>query len=185
MFWVYACVCFPHPRTYVHPSPPRPIVHKLYRLINTPHTPNSAAFEDPKCCFTCFLSFRFSYFRLIAFPLEWNTPASKPKSWGYPVQALCVLAWEDRLLGVCTYESALTLTQMNPEPCSLNYVKVSSKCCFRGLSKLLNSCECQTLFLNRVGHCQVCNVYVVFCSLTSKDRRGDGGLAQGTSEFYF
>lgn len=105
------CLCMsphPHPKTYVHP-PPHPIVHKLYRLINTPYTPNSI-FEDPKCCFTCFLSFSFSYFRLIAFLLEWNTgracPASKPKSWGYPVQALCVLAWEDRLLGVCTYDSA-------------------------------------------------------------------------------
>lgn len=54
--------------------------------------------------------FRFSYFGLTAFLLEWNAgqacPASKPKSWGYPVQELCVLACEDQLLGVCTYENS-------------------------------------------------------------------------------
>lgn len=76
-----------------------------------------------------------------------------------------------------------TLSQMNPEACSLNYVKVSSKCRVRGLSKLLNSRECQTLFLNRVCHCQVCNVNIVFCCLSSKDRRVDEGLGRAQVNF--
>lgn len=63
----------------------------------------------------------------------------------------------------------LTLTQMNPEPCSLSYVKVSSKCRFRGLSKLLNPCERQTSFLSRGCRCQVCDVSIVLRYLTSKD----------------
>lgn len=99
-------------------------------------------------------------------------------------RAVCFGVWRPAAWSL--YLRELSLTRMNPEPCSLNYVRVSSKCCFRGLSKLPNSCECQTLFLSRDGHCQVCNVHIVFCSLTSKDRRVDGGgLAWGTGEFHF
>lgn len=97
------------------------------------------------------------------------------------LRAVCFGMW--RAAAWSLHPSTCTLSQINLEACSLNYVKVSSKRHVRGLSKLLHSCECQTLFLNRACHCQVCNVNILFCYLTSKDRRVDEGLGRAQVNF--
>lgn len=177
----------PHPRKLYFGQ----IVNKSYSFMNVhshpPHTcPASLIFQETKCCFTCI--WVSSFHILGSYPFDENgaqagsdlLQSQNPET----LQPKSCVFW--RVKGGClesVYPRTRTLSQMNLEACSLNYVKVSSKRRVRGLSKLLNSRECQTLFLNRVCHCQVCNVNIVFCYLTSKDRRVDEGLGRAQVNF--
>lgn len=168
------------------------IVNKLYSFMNlhsrsppNTHTPPLFNFQETKCCLTCI--WVFSFHILGSYPFYENgaqtgsdlLQSQDPET----LHSKSCVFWHVKSSCLESSSSTCTLSQMNLEACSLNYVKVSSKCHFRGLSKLLNSHECQTLFLNRVCHCQVCNVNILFCYLTSKDRRVDEGLGRAQVNF--
>lgn len=93
------------------------------------------------------------------------------------LKAVCFGMWRTPAWSLCIQELARWVTwTWRPVPWIMSRLAVNAA--FGGLSKWLNSHECQTLFLNRVCCCQVCHVNTVFCDLSSKDRRVDEGLGR-------